>query len=329
MLQRLYCQDVASGFETVLSFGHIDMEGQHPSDMHAIENEDAIRRYLLGDPSLGEVQKSAIEDAYFGDEVTHATVLEIEDELVDGYLVGELTPKERAWFEDGLRQSERIREKVELAKSLMRYASQTSPEAAVTRRFRWLPVFRMSAPPPAWRLGAAFALILLFAGSLTLLRTLRTHQAEPRTAPIAVNKPPSGPAVVAPVGPQQPSSDQRGKKATAPAVLSFTLLPDLTRGSGEMTSVRIPKGGCTVSLRMGRAGESYTRYEATLVTAERRVIASHTNLTFKRAGAMRTVFFAVRSDRLVRGVYILSLKGRTVGKAMEDLDDYTFQVVTQ
>ena len=304
------------------------MEGQNPSDMHAIKNEDAIRRYLLGDPSLGEEQKSAIEDAYFGDDVMHAEVLEIEDELVDGYLVDELTSQERAWFEDGLRQSERRREKLELARSLTQYASRTSPEAAVMRFVRWLRSFGTTAPP-VWRLSAASSLILLFAGSLTLLYTFRMHQGEPRTSHVAVSKPPSAPVEVPPVGSQQLSPEQRGKKAATSTVLSFILVPDLTRGSGEMTSLRIPKGDYIVNLRMGRASESYTRYEATLITAERRVVANRTNLTVRRVGAMRTVVFPLRSDRLVPGVYILSLKGRTVGNSTEDLDDYTFQVVAQ
>jgi hypothetical protein len=134
---------------------------------------------------------------------------------------------------------------------------------------------------------------------------------------------------VAPVDPQQPAPSQSGKKAATPAVLSFLLVPDLTRGSGEMTSVKIPKGAYTVSLRMGRTSESYTRYEATLVTAERRVVASQTNLTIRRMSATRTAVFTVRSERLVPGVYILSLKGWTVERTPEDLDDYTFQVVNQ
>jgi hypothetical protein len=327
VLQRPRCQEFASDFETLLNFGHLDMEGQHPSDMHAIKNEGEIRRYLLGDPSLGDDQRAIIEDAYFGDDVMHATLLEMEDELVDGYVFGELTSQERTWFEDGLRQSERRREKVELTKSLVRYASRTSPEAVGTRPFQWLRVLGISAMPPAWRLGVACAVILLLAGSLRLLYTFRSNEIELRPSQIAVNKPTSAPAAVPPVVRHQSFPDQSARKAAGPAVLAFILAPDLTRGNGEMTSVKIPNGDYTVRLRMGRAGESYTRYAATLVTAERRLVASKTNLFVRHVGATRTVVFTLRSDRLVPGVYILSLKGRTVGKAPDELDDYTFQVV--
>lgn len=93
-----------------------------------------------------------------------------------------------------------------------------------------------------------------------------------------------------------------------------------------MTTVKIPKGDYTVSLRMDRAAESYARYEATLVTPER-LVASQTNLAPSPAGAAIMVVFTLPFYRRVAGVYILNLKGGIPRHALDDLDDYTFQVI--
>ena len=59
--------------------------------------EDLIKRYLLGE--LSATEQTALEDEYFLNRSKYEQLCRIEDELLDSYTRGTLTPIDRDRFE--------------------------------------------------------------------------------------------------------------------------------------------------------------------------------------------------------------------------------------
>jgi CHAT domain-containing protein/cytochrome c-type biogenesis protein CcmH/NrfG len=108
-----------------------------------------VRRYLLRQLSPSEERKvelRLLSDENFAEELEF-----VEDELIDDYLLGELTPKERRSFgETFLAHPERKR-KLEAAQALKRYLDAAPPinpksVGRLDSLRRWLSQFRFSSP---------------------------------------------------------------------------------------------------------------------------------------------------------------------------------------
>lgn len=149
-----------------------------------MSNEDTtqISRYLLG--QLPKEEMDRIEARLLHDSELFGLAETVEDDVVDRYVRGELAPEERRRFERRLLPSERIRERVELARALAAHADRRS--AFRTRPARGsdvLPFFRPAAARLAW---AASLVVLVLAGWLALqVVGLRSEVGEIETARLA------------------------------------------------------------------------------------------------------------------------------------------------
>src|SRR5437763_5449227 len=102
-------------------------------------------RYLLHDlsaPERLELESYLFENDDFAEEIIAA-----EDELIDSYVAGQLSDRQKESFEKHFLQSEERRKKVVFAQGLMRYslfpASTQAPEA--TSQSRPFPISSQSA----------------------------------------------------------------------------------------------------------------------------------------------------------------------------------------
>lgn len=86
-----------------------------------INNEKLLFRYLLGGAS--EQERTRIEEDYFADDNSFELMLAAEDDLIDAYISGELSPHERKLFEAKLLTTPRRRQRVEFARGLKRSIS--------------------------------------------------------------------------------------------------------------------------------------------------------------------------------------------------------------
>src|SRR5262245_43982739 len=128
------------------------------------EDEKLIRRYLLEE--LTEDERRRLETRIFDDEELAARFPEhlslLEDELIEDYVKGALTPREKKHFEDHFLRSRQRREKLSFVESLSKYATDVWDEShdAVRkpdhRLYGWLAPFFT----PAWRLAGCAVLIL-------------------------------------------------------------------------------------------------------------------------------------------------------------------------
>jgi hypothetical protein len=86
--------------------------------LNHVGNDKLFERYLLGD--LSEEEKTRLEESYFADDNLFEQLLAAEDDLIDDYVQGQLIGHERALFEKRFLNSPERRQRVALARGLMK-----------------------------------------------------------------------------------------------------------------------------------------------------------------------------------------------------------------
>jgi hypothetical protein len=121
-----------------------------------------ISRYLLGQLPKDELDR--IESRLMTENGLFDLAETVEDEVIDRYVRSELAPEERRRFERRLLPSERIGERVALARALAAHAGRRNTgRTERARRSHVVPLFRPAAARLAW---AASLVVLLLAGWL-------------------------------------------------------------------------------------------------------------------------------------------------------------------
>ena len=125
--------------------------------------EERIIAYLLEE--LPEAERERFEDECLTAEEWPEEISLAEESLIDGYLRGELTPIQRANFEQNYLTTTARAEKLVNAKALLRHADQRQKQNTRAAEITWGQ--RWDAFRGGWRLAlaaAAFALVVLSAG---------------------------------------------------------------------------------------------------------------------------------------------------------------------
>jgi tetratricopeptide (TPR) repeat protein len=136
--------------------------------MQDIEQKE-IKNYLLGFVSLDEGMEQ-IEKRMLTDEKYFKQMLSVEDELIQDYVDGELSEKDKKAFERHLLSSQENRNNVRFSRALRKYVNSREPveiaaPVAHTVREKWsfTKIFGLS-PVYGFSVAAASILVLLFAG---------------------------------------------------------------------------------------------------------------------------------------------------------------------
>src|SRR5262245_14807452 len=90
--------------------------------------EANLRRYLLGD--LSDEEQTALETDLFNQPAACERLAVAEDELIDAYVLKELSASEERRFEDYVATSRRVAQRVYVAQALL-------PRAAAHQPRRW------------------------------------------------------------------------------------------------------------------------------------------------------------------------------------------------
>jgi hypothetical protein len=182
---------------------------------------EALRRYILGGST--EEESAAIEQEYFESADALNRVRAAEDDLIDEYVSGQLTPDERKEFERNYLTTPAHRRRVGVARALKTAASSRSTR--VVTRWSW----------PAAAIAAALIIVAL--GVALVLR--------PRSVPgtAAVDSPPSATAPVPP-----PPSQAPAPVRPEAVVVVLSVSPILVRGSDQPASLTIEPGADVVRL---------------------------------------------------------------------------------
>lgn len=131
-----------------------------------------LDKYLLG--RLSREETDALETRLLHDRRFFDLAESAEDDLIDRYVRGELAPDDAKAFERRLLASDRIRERVDVARSLSAWVDRRSRRGAATgadeEQIRGMPLFRQPA-----RLAWAAALVAAIAAGALGVEVARLH----------------------------------------------------------------------------------------------------------------------------------------------------------
>ena len=289
---------------------------------------DSIRRYLLGTSPPAEqegIEQRLLADRAFFDEVSAG-----EDELLDEYLGGRLSPRERANFESIFLAAPERQQKLRFAGALRRHIDEAAPPSpAFSAPTHEVGPARAARPPgffdhfnrPA-RLGFASVVLLASAGVALLAVRSSWPSSSPAEAPAAnVSRPRESAAT--PV----PTARPNGRRNSRTKTFAFKLTPGRTRSSEDETKgVDIPAGTELVQIELLLASAEHASYDASVQTVERREIKSLTHLPAESVGGAPAVVVEVPASALAHGDYRVSLSGRNESGEVEPLPTYYFHV---
>jgi hypothetical protein len=248
------------------------------------ETQGNIKKYLLGlltGAELETLERSLLTDDQLFEEVQIA-----EDELVDDYLNGELSPDERDLFEKHFLVDPESRNKMRLGRALDKHLSALPLKPSEKTLFRLFPFKHRAAP---YAIAAALLIIISIA-SVFIFRS------------------------------RQSRISQSGK------VIAIELTPGITRDGGEIKRIVIPSVDDSVQfdLRIASA-DQYQSYRAVLYTPAGSEIFRSDNLPATVLNSRVSVRFRVAAGLVTRGDYYIKLSGLDSHGEYEDLPRYSFR----
>ncbi len=319
-------------------------------------------RFLLG--KLTEEENVKIEVEFFSENNHFENIIIAENDLIDEYVNGSLSPEDKRLFENRLLLNPRQRQRVEFAKTLAKYASNLPAENqdSTPSESKWLSAFwQLFSAKPLLSYSFAIAAFIFFAGAIWLainnnlshfphnneLASKQTPTVEieipESSAPIEeqkstdkVNAESETPKDKSPAAERLPKADksqsspqnriEQPKKSAA--IFSTIILPlGLTRdASAPSTTFDIPAKADFVNLQLNTEEGGFVSYFAVLETVEGRQIWNGKILKSAKIKNQKSVTAAVPARLLNKGDYIITLKGLTKDRAYEPAGDYSFTI---
>ena len=320
-------------------------------------NEELIVRYLLGE--LPEEQQVKIEDSAFQDQQYMQIILDVENDLIDEYVRGEIPLDRRHKFESHFLASGERRRKVEFARALAAVApASEAPEVVrpvratppIVRKNPFLDFFRGLRPAAAFSFVAAA--LVLFAGATWLFRDgirlrsqlsqLRAEQQSQEAQRQQLEGQLRGErahseALAAQLEQQKKEEAARALQQQEPiapgspsTIAALTLLPGLSRASNTLPRLIVRPAVRTVRLQVGiDPQDDYQRFRVELHAPGGERVWSQENLTARATRIGRAIVLSLPAKILAPGRYELALKGITSSGTIDDLGYYYFEVLKQ
>jgi hypothetical protein len=284
-------------------------------------DDDAnIRDYLLG--AADDATRTSIEERIFSDADFFEQVGVIEDELIEQYVLGELSPPDRERFIRGYLITETAKRKVRTAEELRRRAraggahapisaaqpaaAQRAKDADAQTPKNWLGFLRL----PQMRYGLAFATLaaVVFGAWVLAVRPWRARQAlETELARL----------------------NERPRDANP----TLSLTPGAARGDdGGLPVLFLAPSTETVQFQLAASSAAgrFTGYRA-IVAAIDAPDASFfiRSVPFRPKPDGVTVFVTLPGRLLARGDYRIALSGVAEGQSETPLEEYFFRITTR
>jgi len=260
-----------------------------------------LRRYLLGD-RLAEAEQDHIEKSYFESDPYFDRLIEVEDELIDAYIRGGLSPAECAQFERHFLAAKRRRDRYEAMRAISASFFRDSPRPHHSLLMGFRDFFVMQSPTARMAMAVLAAVAIVVVGFLGVgyVRLLRERM--------------NGRGLLA-----------SSRQAPAPGFLTFTLRPGVLRsGAGTGNQIRVEPGVEWLVLRLETpALREYSWYAAALSTAPGEEVLRQNRLV----PAGDAIDLRTPADVLTPGQdYTVSLAGLKPDGQRVDLQSYAFHV---
>jgi hypothetical protein len=267
-----------------------------------IEAQKEIRQYLLG--TLSPERAAELEERLLIDSEVYEELLIAEDELIDQFIEGRMSPAEREEVETHFLRAPERKKQLSFSRTLKSYVSANtssrpevseswartgapSPEPPKKRSFRDL----LFPRNPVFAFSLTAALVLIIVGGVWLANRLnQTNQPQ--------------------------------------AIWAVELTPGLQRDGGEITNLAIPANTDNIRLELDLADDQFQSYQVEVLDISGRSVMTGKNLKAQTTSkGRRIVPLEVKAALLSPGDYRAKLSALSAGGKVESLDTYPFKVL--
>ncbi len=285
--------------------------------MNTREVEPEIgKRYLLGglDPETEELDSRLL----LGDPGLENQLGVVEDELVDAFVRGELSPEETEKFQRHFIRPAARRQKVAFAKRLHRYidrywaaenreiqvaAAATPKEPSGLRN--WLASLVQWSPAPAWNYAMVGLLVVAVIGGTWALTGKLQLQQEVQNLQAEITQ------------------------LEQSTVSTVWLAPGMLRGLGEVERLILPPESNLVRIQLDIGVDDYGGYRAALNDANGDELWSQSRLSATTTEDRFSVDVILPAEILAAGDYYIRLSGVSSSDELELVGRYYFRVLEE
>lgn len=312
-----------------------------------LEDDSAIKRYLLGE--LTEEDQQTLEERLLTDNGYFERLQLLEDELVDDYARGSLTPGEQEKFDSFFLCTPERYQKLRFASALKKYVS-TAPVANQSRvvdtdprvmsSWQLLKLSLFGRNPVLGYSLAAVLLLIALGGAWSMDRYWRLQD---QLEGIIAKNSTTEEELQRRLGEQRARSGQLAEElererrrrvlpeqahgALPPTTLSFVLTPGLVRGSAPANRVPISSSTSLIRLELQTAGDNYQSYRAELYADGGAEILIQNMLKARTTAGNTVVVVNLPAESISQGDYYAKLSGHTSAGDTENLGTYQFRVI--
>jgi hypothetical protein len=296
-------------------------------------NEILIRKYLLG--GLTAEERRRIEDTYFANSDFFEELVSAENDLIDSYVRGALTPSDKQQFERQYTAPDQIA-KIDFAKALAEVVESERKTENANRSARGS--FASFLGLPRVQLSWVFAVVAVLIAGVSVLsvqnhrlheevRDARADATESRRQTDTLR------AQITALSKEArlvPSSEQGREVAQIESLgdLPFRLIPgEVRRGMANQRILCIPKNGAWVRLEMLLERDEFRTYDAAFQTAEGKEVLRVKGLKSSSIRGNRVVVWRVPSFSIQPDDYVVELRGTKVDGSVEEVESYSLRAV--
>lgn len=313
-----------------------------------------LRQYLLG--IVSEEQQNEIEERYFVDDEYFAAMLAAEYELVEAYVSGELSRRERKRFDECLLPNPKWQQKVANIRALKHIINvekvkvRSEKISLIARLFDWGKDFVNSLFEQRMVIGLSYAaiLVLIILSSVWIgnqfnnfqqkIVNLEAEQSALSQQGEELHQRLEQQTGIASEFSQkfEQEKQQRLKleqlldkmKPQPTPMLAFSLEPGLLRDNGEQKRLVIPTNAQSVQLELIVATASdYQNFAVIIKTVEGIEVWSKTGLQAQQLEWSKQVIVNIPTIALPHNDYIITLKGISANGDFEVIHSYFFGVL--
>lgn len=289
-----------------------------------VYSDELLTRFLLG--ALPSEQAEKLDELSVADDEFAWRLNAVENDLVDGFVRGELPEESRKRFESFYLSSPKRRQKVDFATGLFELQKRSAVRLSHTASAARTPAWRRGARLfRQWSFAAALALLLLagylFVDNVRLHRQMDEASKRGQEQELARQHG---------AGAQNQSGDHARDTSSVPAQLNTValLLPSPTRGIGRVEVVSVHPGTDLVVLVLIVEPNDFSHYRVSLTdTATRQEVWRSSELASSSTAGRATVVASVPAKLLQQQRYLAQLMGVQPDGAAVPMGDYPFSVV--
>ncbi|MDX6498690.1 MAG: hypothetical protein QOG23_1950 [Blastocatellia bacterium] len=283
-------------------------------------DEHEIRRLLLGE--LQPEERVRIEQEFLLNPAYREEILAIENDLIDDYLDGMLSPEQQEKFKRHLASTPEQRTRIRISRLVKDKLTSGAPSplfhsgsANDARPVSDIKFLRLGNPLVYLPI-AAIVLIAVLLGAFEVVNVRRINNerfaAESRRLEIDREL-------------TRLNRESRNQPPSNFRVFSATLLPIGTRGASALVQLSPPPNTEVLELKLVLTGEVYRKYSAEIQKPAFAAGFTITDLTIETREGSKAVVLRLPYRFFSEGEFRILLRGLASDDKMEEIGEYVFQ----